>query len=97
MSSTVGSGCTWVAAAKIPSGSPKSCMLFVPFAPATEQKMDTDTYTVDQELMQKHGPAIWGRLPGSNRDHLLVAGAEGVDENMYPRDLHFDSEEDRAV
>ncbi|KAF2644819.1 hypothetical protein P280DRAFT_487333 [Massarina eburnea CBS 473.64] len=50
-----------------------------------------------EELLQKHGSAIWGRLAGENREHLISAGEEGVDEWMYPRDLYFENEEDRAV
>ncbi|KAF1959495.1 hypothetical protein CC80DRAFT_439271 [Byssothecium circinans] len=50
-----------------------------------------------EELLQKHGSAIWGRLAGGNREHLISAGEEGVDEAMYPRDLYFENKEDRAV
>ncbi|KAJ4305451.1 hypothetical protein N0V90_000982 [Kalmusia sp. IMI 367209] len=46
-----------------------------------------------ESLMQKHGPAIWGRV--GDREHLISVGEPGVEEGLYPRDLYFESEEDR--
>ncbi|KAF1978647.1 hypothetical protein BU23DRAFT_449901 [Bimuria novae-zelandiae CBS 107.79] len=44
-------------------------------------------------LLQKHGAAIWGRV--GDREHLISVGEPGVEEGLYPRDLHFETEEDR--
>ncbi|KAF2871962.1 hypothetical protein BDV95DRAFT_492517 [Massariosphaeria phaeospora] len=44
-------------------------------------------------LLQKHGATIWGRM--SDREHLLSAGEEGLEAEVYPRDLYFENEEDR--
>ncbi|KAL5411192.1 hypothetical protein PMIN04_010358 [Paraphaeosphaeria minitans] len=44
-------------------------------------------------LLQKHGSAIWGRV--SDREHLISVGEPGVEEELYPRDLYFENEEDR--
>lgn len=45
-------------------------------------------------LLQKHGSAIWGRV--GDREHLISVGEPGVEEGIYPRDLYFENEEDRA-
>ncbi|KAL5375643.1 hypothetical protein DPSP01_011002 [Paraphaeosphaeria sporulosa] len=44
-------------------------------------------------LLQKHGSAIWGRV--GDREHLISVGEPGVEEELYPRDLYFENEEDR--
>lgn len=44
-------------------------------------------------LLQKHGSAIWGRA--SDREHLITVGEPGVEDGLYPKDLYFESEEDR--
>ncbi|KAF1842123.1 uncharacterized protein K460DRAFT_292314 [Cucurbitaria berberidis CBS 394.84] len=46
-------------------------------------------------LIQKHGAKIWGRM--GDREHLITANEPGVEEGVYPRDLNFDNEEDRAL
>ncbi|KAF2000130.1 hypothetical protein P154DRAFT_492731 [Amniculicola lignicola CBS 123094] len=50
-----------------------------------------------EELVQKHGAAIWGRL--GERGHLVTAGeGEGeVDVGYYPRDLYYEEAEDRKL
>ncbi|CAI6340129.1 unnamed protein product [Periconia digitata] len=50
-----------------------------------------------EELLQKHGSAIWGRLAGENREHLITAGEEGIEEGVYPTDLYYENEEDRTT
>jgi hypothetical protein len=50
-----------------------------------------------QGILEKHGSAIWGRLAGENREHLIKAGEPGIGEGMYPRDLYFEVEEDMTV
>ena len=44
-------------------------------------------------LLQKHGAAIWGRV--GDREHLISSGEPGVEDELYPRDLYFENEEDR--
>ncbi|KAJ4350212.1 uncharacterized protein N0V89_008833 [Didymosphaeria variabile] len=44
-------------------------------------------------LLQKHGSAIWGRV--GDREHLISVGEPGVEEELYPRDLYFEEEQDR--
>lgn len=47
-------------------------------------------------ILKVHGPVIWGRA--ADRDeHLVTAGAPGVDSNYYPRDLYYEEDEDRAL
>ena len=46
-------------------------------------------------LLQKHGPAIWGRF--GDRDHLLSVGEPGVEEGVYSRALYFEDEQDRQL
>lgn len=46
-----------------------------------------------EALLRKHGAAIWGRV--GDREHLITPGEPGVEEGLYPRDLYWESEEDR--
>ncbi|KAF1947614.1 hypothetical protein EJ02DRAFT_449096 [Clathrospora elynae] len=46
-------------------------------------------------LLKKHGAKIWGRV--GDREHLIVANEPGVEEGIYPRDLFFENEEDKAL
>ncbi|KAF2712659.1 hypothetical protein K504DRAFT_499742 [Pleomassaria siparia CBS 279.74] len=49
-----------------------------------------------EELMHKHGSAIWGRM--SSREHLLTADSSDVDTRLfYPRNLYYEQEDDRAM
>ncbi|KAF2743107.1 hypothetical protein M011DRAFT_461907 [Sporormia fimetaria CBS 119925] len=48
-----------------------------------------------EELLRKHGSAIWGRM--GDREHLVSAGEPGVEPTYYPRDLYYENEEDREL
>ncbi|PVI06083.1 hypothetical protein DM02DRAFT_582997 [Periconia macrospinosa] len=50
-----------------------------------------------EELLKKHGSAIWGRMAGENREHLITAGEAGIEEGVYPTDLYYENEEDKAT
>lgn len=47
------------------------------------------------ELLEKHGSKVWGRV--SDREHLITANEPGVEEGVYPRDLYYEVEEDKAL
>lgn len=46
-------------------------------------------------LLEKHGSRIWGRV--GNREHLITANEPDVEENLYPRDLYVENEEDKLL
>lgn len=46
-------------------------------------------------LLEKHGIKVWGTA--GDREHLITANEPGVEEGVYPKDLYFENEEDRAL
>jgi hypothetical protein len=47
------------------------------------------------ELLERHGSKVWGRV--GDREHLLTANEPGVEDGIYPRDLYYENEDDRAL
>ena len=58
---------------------------------SAEGSMKKEVY----ELLERHGSKVWGRV--GDRDHLLTANEPGVDDGIYPRDLYYKNEDDRAL
>jgi len=46
-------------------------------------------------LLETHGAKVWGR--GGDRAHLMKANDPDVDEEVYPKDLYFDDNEDKLL
>ncbi|CAO2648040.1 Nn.00g089620.m01.CDS01 [Neocucurbitaria sp. VM-36] len=70
----------------------------LPKEPDELMKFLSDDGSLKEEvdgMIEKHGAKIWGRV--GDREHLITANEPGVEEGVYPRDLYFENEEDKAL
>ncbi|KAJ4377900.1 hypothetical protein N0V83_000730 [Neocucurbitaria cava] len=70
----------------------------LPKEPDELMKFLSDEGSLKEEvdgMIEKHGAKIWGRV--GDREHLITANEPGVEEGVYPKDLYFENEEDKAL